>query len=322
MTLDRQHYRIFEVDRKSAVALEHTGAKRKYWFRPSTDSDEQSLFKADERIAGQRSEIGTGEDWAEKIVSEFCETLGIPHVHYELAIEKVTQIHGVICRNIAPNPPELILGNVLLSLAVQGYPQDPTNKYSTHQHTVAAVVEVLNDLQPPPDEFCKSLPSGIDTALDVFVGYVMLDALVANQDRHHQNWGALRYPTRSCLAPTFDHGAALARNEPDQKRQWRLEQVDRRATVDSFAKKAKSAFFVHEAPCSPLSTLEAFRRFAAYAPDAAAAWQNRLKGLTQGKLQSIVDQVPAGRMTTIARRFTIELIRINQQRILEVSFQQ
>lgn len=117
-------------------------------------------------------------------------------------------------------------------------------------------------------------------------------------------------------------GAALARNEPDQKRQRRLEQVGRRATVESFAKKAKSAFFVHEAPSSPLGTLEAFRRFAAYAPDAAAAWQHRLKGLTQDKLQSIVDQLPAGRMTPIARRFTIELIRINQQRILEVSFQQ
>jgi len=322
MTHQHLPYLIVEVDPETAIALEHTGAKRKYWFRPPTEPEGQSLFKADERIAGKRVERGTGEDWAEKVACEVCEALGIPHVHYELAIEKGSQIHGVLCHNIAQNPPELLLGNVLLSSAVQGYPRVPAKKHRTHQHAVAAVVRVLNELEMPPDHFCDNLPLGVDTALDVFIGYTMLDALVANQDRHHENWGALRYPTRDCLAPTFDHGSALARNEPDQKREWRLDKIDPRATVESFAEKAKSAFYVAASPQSPLCTLEAFRHFAVESPNAAIAWQNRLESLTIGVVESIVDRIPASRMSPIARRFTIELVRINRQRILETSFQQ
>lgn len=53
------------------------------------------------------------------------------------------------------------------------------------------------------------MPSGLSSALDVFAGYVLLDAWIANQDRHHENWGALRMGTALYLAPSFDHGAAL-----------------------------------------------------------------------------------------------------------------
>ena len=45
-----------------------------------------------------------------------------------------------------------------------------------------------------------------------FVGYVLLDAWIANQDRHHENWGALRHGDELRLAPTFDHGASLVNN--------------------------------------------------------------------------------------------------------------
>ena len=30
---------------------------------------------------------------------------------------------------------------------------------------------------------------GIVSALDVFVGYLLLDAWIGNTDRHHENWG-------------------------------------------------------------------------------------------------------------------------------------
>ena len=54
--------------------------------------------------------------------------------------------------------------------------------------------------------FCQC----VFTASDVFVGFILLDAWFANQDRHHENWGALRDDVLR-LAPTFDHGASLAR---------------------------------------------------------------------------------------------------------------
>ncbi len=76
---------------------------------------------------------------------------------------------------------------------------------------------------------------GMGENLDVFVGYVMPDAWIANQDRHHENLGALWDGEVLRLAPTFDHGAALARNPRDSERQERLTTRDGNRTVAAFA---------------------------------------------------------------------------------------
>lgn len=34
-------------------------------------------------------------------------------------------------------------------------------------------------------------------AFDVFTGYLLLDAWIANTDRHPHNWGVLRTPSKS-----------------------------------------------------------------------------------------------------------------------------
>ncbi len=82
------------------------------------------------------------------------------------------------------------------------------SRYKAKKHTIEAAVEVLQKLAPPSPEWCPNLPDGIHSALDVFVGYLMLDAWIANQDRHHENWGAISLNDGLHLAPTFDHGAA------------------------------------------------------------------------------------------------------------------
>jgi hypothetical protein len=40
-------------------------------------------------------------------------------------------------------------------------------------------------------------PEGIQKAVDVFVGYLLLDAWIGNGDRHHENWGIVRMKTAS-----------------------------------------------------------------------------------------------------------------------------
>lgn len=227
-------YPIIEVDRDLAYDVEQLGTKRKFWFRKSETESVRWLFKAEER--------STGEDWAEKIACELCESLGIPHVYYELALETASGTPGVVCPNIAAPPLTLVLGNQLLFERDASYPARDERKYGVRQHSVDLVVEALRKLELPPSEYCTRLPSGIDSALGVFVGFTMLDALIANQDRHHQNWGALR-SNISMLAPTFDHGAALARNEPEVKRSLRLQGRDPNYNIKNFAKKATSSFY-------------------------------------------------------------------------------
>jgi hypothetical protein len=46
-------------------------------------------------------------------------------------------------------------------------------------------------------------PDGITTAIDTFVGYLLLDAWIGNGDRHHENWRFIatvdpQYRTKAC----------------------------------------------------------------------------------------------------------------------------
>jgi hypothetical protein len=300
-------FSVIEVDRESAYDLEQLGTKRKFWFRRSEDDSVRWLFKAEERE--------TGEDWAEKIACELCERLGIPHAHYELAVESESRTPGVVCPNIAPPPLTLVLGNQLLFERDPAYPARDDRKYGVRQHSVDVVLEVIDKLHSPPTQYCQKLPEQIDSAVGVFIGYLMLDALIANQDRHHQNWGALRSDV-SMLAPSFDHGAALARNEPEAKRKRRLHGPDPGYSIESFAGKARSSLYGPENTNRPLNTLAAFLRFADASPVSAKAWLTRLRSLTRDDIESIVGCIPESRMSTLTREFTVKLLLVNQRRLL------
>jgi len=153
-----------------------------------------------------------------------------------------------------------------------------------------------------------------------FVGYVMLDAWIANQDRHHENWAAIALPEEKALrlAPTFDHGASLARNISDAERKERLESRDKGQQIPHFASRARSAFYASPADDRTLGTLEAFARFAQTAPTAASIWLEKIRSVTPEEIKAIIEEVPPNRMSEVARQFTLELIMANQQRLLKL----
>lgn len=296
---------VIQVDRHRSDAPELLGTKRKFWFLD--DDGCRWLFKAEER--------GTGEDWAEKISCELAARLGLPHVHYGLA-EESDGTPGVVCASIATNGRQLVLGNQLLLERDTHYPTEDVRHYKVRAHTVEAVANVLSDLELPTSEWTSNLPADIVSALDCFLGYVMLDALVANQDRHHENWGALRVDGVLRLAPTFDHGASLARNLGDDERQLRLRSIDRGYRIPSFARRARSAFYAHEAAKKAMGTHEAWQAFARLAPSAAQAWRERLRAIDEATINHLLQEIPPNRLTAIGQTFTAALLLENQRRIV------
>jgi len=289
------------------------GSKPKFWFR---EGERRLLFKADDR--------GTGEDWAEVIARHLCALLGVPHVEYELAQEfdaGVAVRPGVICENMAASGVYLALGNeMLLSLD----PQYPTQqRFKVRQHTVEAVASIMSALEPPTPDWATNIPAGVESALDVFVGYAMLDAWIANQDRHHENWGALlplhqqRSVLQLFLAPTFDHGAGLARNLTDREREERLSTNDRNRTVVAFAERGRSAFYATGADTRSMGTLEAFMAFGDRSPAAKQAWLERLLAVNPEDVSSILESAPQERMSPVCKEFTLALLNENRRRLLE-----
>lgn len=297
---------IVGVDARQAEALEQLGAKRKFWYR---DDSRRMLFKAEER--------GTGDDWAEKVACELCSLLGLPHVHYELAEDIQGTWPGVVCENCAPPPTTLVLGNQLLQARDPDYPAETERKYKVRQHTVDVVAAVLEMLQLPPARWLQGLPEDIDTALGVFIGYVMLDAWVANQDRHHQNWGALSVNGVAHLAPTFDHGASMARNLTDQERQERLTTQDGNRQIGAFVRKARSAFYADAVDTRPMTTLAAWRAFSIKNRKAAMIWLDKLKDVDRTAIERVLEEVPPQRMSHVCREFTQELLLANHKRLID-----
>ena len=298
-------YPTVSVDAASAEDIEHLGAKPKFWF---TREGKRFLFKAENR--------NTGEDWAEKIVCELARHLGLPHVHYELAQEVGGYAHpGVVCERFVDSSQAFLMGNQLLFQRDESYPHD--QRYRVKAHTVKAVLKAVTELAMPSQQWLSGIPAGIHTAVDVFVGYVMLDAWVANQDRHHQNWGAIADGNVLRLGPTFDHGASLARNLQDSERAARLQTRDRGQGIEHFAERARTAFYPESGGTRTLLTFEAFDLFKAAAPAAAEAWLLQLKAISGATIQNTIDQVPPHRMTPTTRAFTLRLLQLNQQRLLE-----
>ncbi len=298
---------IRRVDRSRAQSVEPLGTKPKFWFR---DQGQRMLFKADDRE--------TGEDWAEVVASQLCTLLGLPHVEYELAVEVDDEVDlrpGVVCANMARKPIVLVLGNELLLEIDPGYPS--RQRFRVRQHTIAAVCDIVAKLAIPPEAWMRNAPSQVKSALDAFSGYVMLDAWIANQDRHHENWGALRDMEAVRLAPTFDHGAALARNLLDSERLERLTTRDRNRTIDAFASRGRSAFYRSITDRRPLGLSDAFLDFKARVPTGAVAWLDRLATVSRDDVWGILEKVPEHRMTDVCREFTMELLMTNQQRLLE-----
>ena len=302
-------YPIRQIDRLQAEDIEYLGTKRKFWF---TMAAQRYLFKAEER--------GTGEDWAGKVVCELARLVGLPHVEYELAHEFEGQLAmqpGVICPTFVPRPLILVLGNQLLVWRDPAYPAEDQRKYGIREYTVDAVAGIVSLLKAPAPEWMRTAPAEITNAIGVFIGYMMLNSWVANQDRHHQNWGAIIHDRSLLLAPTFDHGASLARNLSDKERKDRLTTRDRKRSLEHFAGRARSGFYSSSNDGKTMLALDVFRSFSKQDRDAARIWLGKLAKISQNAMDTILAEIPPQRMSPVTREFTWQLLMINQRRLLE-----
>ena len=162
---------------------------------------------------------------------------------------------------------------------------------------------------------CESFP-GVKTAFDVFVGYLMLDTWIANQDRHHENWGLLVAPPQTVhLAPSYDHASCLGANETEENRAARLSTRDVGRSMENYVTRARSAFYSPPSGAKPMSTLEAFRKVARKSPQAGLAWLGRLNQVSSNMVQSIFDQIPGDRITKHGIEFATKLLEIKRHRL-------
>lgn len=255
--------------------------------------------------------LNAGENWAEKVACEICTLLQLPHAHYEFA--KHRNQSGVVSETFVPKGARLILGNELLGHIYTGYDKKIT--YKSSQYTVRRVMAVIEntDINLPINCNRKDL----ENAADVFVGYLMLDALISNQDRHHENWGLIVTEKGLYLAPTYDHASSLGRNETDENRRNRLQTRDIGYSVESYVKRAKSALYKSPTSNKPLTTMDAFREAAKIKPDAYKYWLSVLEKIDLPSYSEIFAQIPEKLISQFGTQFALKILELNTVRLLE-----
>ncbi|MHC1751338.1 HipA domain-containing protein [Humidesulfovibrio sp.] len=298
-------YPIHKIPENAPSTIEQLGSKRKFWY-----ADNTVLFK--------EGYPGSGEHWSEVVASEICKILGVPAAEYEFA-EHMGKI-GVKCNTVVPIGGRLVLGNELLNQFVDGdYEKGKTYKNSKYTiHSVVRLHRMIQMFRQNPEKTVSR--SFLANPLSQFIGYIMLDALIANQDRHHENWGYIVLENTITLAPSFDHASSLGRTETEETRKRKLTTHDERDNIKSYSLKAKSAFYLDEEQNSRVSTISAFKEFSRYNRAAARYWISKLSDISEIQLRAIFMDIPEGLISNHAMEFAIHLILINRERLLKLSF--
>jgi hypothetical protein len=303
-------FSIVNVSTWSAYRDEQMGSKTKLWVL-----DEQNrrwLFKE------RRHQHG--EDWSEKLAAEIAETLGIRHAAVEIAARN--QVAGSISLDFlgSRSSIQLMHGNELLVQLDSSYPAKGAN-FRISQHTVDKALSVLRQdfisLGVNPQR-----PAGITSPVAEFVGYLMLDALIGNTDRHHENWAIVVQQTGpqqtaiAELAPTFDHASSLGRELGDDDRARRLSGQKAAPTFESYWRKMPSRWYRDPGNKRPLHPMAAFRVAAARFPQPAEIWQRQLELLTDPVISSLTDSLPPPVCSDPARQFAARMLRFGKEQLL------
>lgn len=269
------------------------GSDANVWLRDPADGG-YALFKPVVAKEGRRQ----GEDWAEKAVEQVAALVGVPSARIRMA--RRNESPGLLSYDLAGHGYELQTGAVLIG-EIDGR-LVPRAKERVG-HNLANIHRVLAAL-PGVD-----MPDGF-TGFDQFCGYLVLDSLVANRDRHEENWAVLRDAAgQVTLAPSYDHGNSLGFNLEDSRRRYLLE-------TDPELLRWAHRGFADRFEMSRKVTLVAFAKLALSMGTKGIGdyWLGRLRQVTSSDWSSVVTRTPE--MSDLCRTFCLRLLSTNQGRLL------
>ncbi len=299
-------YPIIQVKQESARDPEDMGSKDKFWYR-HPQKEEDWLFKYPRLNKGEH----TGEHWAEKIAAEVAALLEIQHARVELAVFE--QKRGSVTKSFAQDGKELIHGNQMLARVFHNY--DLKRKFHQSSHTLANIWQVMDHIFSKPEDAEK--------AKLCLAEYVLLDGLIGNTDRHHENWGILRKKKddhwEEFVAPSFDHASSLGRELQDTRRDRRLAEDRIGDYVEKKGKKGSGAIYWLEDDQHGPSPLELVRRATCKYPDLFRPALTKLEKVDDRSLDNLVNRVPSDWMSPSAKKFAIALMRYNLEQLQELT---
>lgn len=287
---------ILDLHFDSPDVIEQLGSKPKFWFRRKGD-EQPWLFKF--------TRDNTGEDWSEKIASEIAVLLDVRAATVELA--KFMGKRGCASRSFVQTKKgfDLIHGSEVLAGRVLGYAK--SKQWHQCDHSIKNITSAMEETFPPRQRIAQ---------LRTLAGFIVLDAIICNTDRHHDNWALLRGPSVGGkavheVAPSFDHASSLGRELKDERRTSILA----KGLVERYALNGRGGIYWQETDRKGENPLSLAIKAAAEYPNHFRPWLVRVHELKLDDFDSIVARIPVEWMGLEAKRFCLELISVTVEKL-------
>lgn len=304
-----------DVSHWEVLSVEQSGSSISTWLL-DPDGETRWLHK-DTTIPDNGVE--QGEDWSEVVSTQVARLLGLPCAETRLCLRDGRR--GSLSRNVRPDGFDLNEGVVALERCVdvvdyfphtEGVPGVDPSRPAVRRpgHSLRNIQTALRDVLPPT---IFEGPEGL-SGFDIFAGYLVLDAMIANPDRHEQNWAVLTPQLTSAseqLAPTYDHAGSLGYNLRDDRRERLL--MDS-AALARWARKGTAHRFEHEPPAASLVD-HAVAALAMANARARRYWTLQVNDADVSGIAEALEQQAVPEMSEAASTFAVSLLRINKGRL-------
>ncbi len=274
---------------------EHQGTKQKFWFGENQDK----LFK----IGKHKS-----ENWAEIVAYHLAKLLNIPCAEYTSGTFQTNngnKVDGVISESFINKRQgdRLINANELLAKLVKNY--DPSKTYQQRSYTFFGSMALIKLMS-------NELASKKYQPIQQFIGYLVFDVWIGNQDRHHENWGFVATTTKFYLAPSFDHASSMGCRVGKNEKQKRLNTNDIGYSVEAFAKKARTAMYNDN---KILKTYQLAILCCKHYPEEYKFWVEKINTVSVQDITECFAKLPKDWMNDMDKKFTVQLLQANKKEL-------
>ena len=296
--MHEKQYAEIDVSDWDVSGEEDLGTKPKRWLNKPETSELWLMKDATFSKGVGNRKYRKGDDWAERIACGVAQTMGLPVAEVELAVDRRGEapVNGTVCRSVLQDDETLINGDELMEEH-----SIPVSRSHRESYTVESVFQALEGVDPPSEVEISV------TAWTVFIGYLALDALIGNTDRHEENWSAIKPAeagSRRRLSPTFDHASSMGFLLSDEERQQRLSTNDGNRTPEGFADRAKTPFAKKPHPITALNDAIALG-----GQHPVAHWIGHIQHVDH--LLEPIWAIPDQRMSSAAKAFAERMLRHN-----------
>lgn len=274
MIQDISHWQIDE-------RINASGIREKFWLiEPSTSI--RYLFKLPREK--------TGEVWAEEINATIGRLLGLSMM--ETSIVSYHGRIGILLKNfIAHKGEEFYSGADLLKTIIDSF-----NPAELTDYTLKNIIACLKPFKL--DEQIASM--------------ILFDALIANQDRHCENWGIIRKGDNFVFSPLFDNGSSLGCNLSEDKVNQLLSDKNR---FQAFTARGRQMIGCGSTKRPKIERV--LNELLAQYPQKVLQAIDSITHLSDQAITNVVDRIPEEAMTLWQKKWCIQLIVYRRKYLID-----